>query len=952
MKKTLRLTLALLAASATTFGQAKLVQKVTKTGTALVIPYEKYVLPNGLTVILHEDHSDPLVHVDVTYHVGSAREEIGKSGFAHFFEHMMFEGSDHAPKGVHDKITIGNGGTNNGSTNHDRTNYYETVPANLLENAIWLEADRMGFLLGQVTQERFEIQRATVKNERGQNYDNRPYGLVSQYYSKALYPYGHPYSWLTIGYIEDLNRSNVNDLKNFFMRWYGPNNATLSIGGDFNTASTLKLIEKYFNSIPRGPEVKPVVVAPVNLTANRYVSYTDNYARLPLLAIVYPTVPNFNKDMAAIDCLAEILGQGKNSLLYQTIVKKQLALNASAYSSNDELAGEFVVQLTPLPGKTLADMEQLYRASLDSLEKRGITDEDMAKFKGGIESQFINGLQSVSGKVSQLAEYQTLAGNPNKTGEILKMYTSLTKQDVLNAYNKYIKGKGAVVLSVLTKTGNVAAAKTDNFTPDTSNYKAPNYGYAGLKYNQPKDNFNRSTVPPIGPVPVTKAPVFWKKTLPTGVNVIGSENTEVPIVTLNLTIPGGRLADAGDLSKAGLSSFFTAMMGEDTRNYTAEKFAAELQKLGSSIRVSNDVDGTVFTVQSLKANLPKTMALLQERILNPKFTEDAFNRIKKQRLEAFKLAKASPASIANVVYAKLNYGATNVLGIPESGTEKTVSNIMFKDIQAYYDNYITANGTKVVVVGDIKEPEVISQLAFLSKLPSKKVTLATPGNALPVTKTKIYLVDVPKAAQTQFSVGYGNNMRYNPTGDYYKAYMANYPLGTDFTSRLNTYLRETKGWTYGARSSFSADKYSGGFTFSSGIRAPSTDSALVALMTELKNFSTNGPTDEEVVFLKKAIGQGNALRYETGFQKARFISLIQEYNLPATYVTDQANLLKNITQAQLKAAANQFIQPGKMNILLVGDKALILPGLQKLGYEIVELNTDGDPVTAGASAGN
>jgi zinc protease len=946
MKTTLRLTLALLAAGTATFGQAKLVQKVTKNGPDLVIPYEKYVLPNGLTVILHEDHSDPLVHVDVTYHVGSAREEIGKSGFAHFFEHMMFEGSDHAPKGVHDKITIGNGGTNNGSTNHDRTNYYETVPANLLENTLWLEADRMGFLLGQVTQERFEIQRATVKNERGQNYDNRPYGLVSQYYSKNLYPYGHPYSWLTIGYIEDLNRSNVNDLKNFFMRWYGPNNATLTIGGDFQTASTLKLIEKYFNSIPRGPEVKPVVVAPVKLTENRYVSYTDNYARLPLLTIVYPTVPNYNKDMPALDCLAEILGQGKNSMLYQTMVKKQLALQASASSSNDELAGIFSIQLVPLPGKTLADMEQLYRAALDSLEKRGITDEDMEKFKGSLVSQTINGLQSVAGKVSQLAEFQTYTGNPNKTAELLKMYTALTKQDVLNVYNKYIKNKGAVILSVLTKGQNIAPANLDNYKIDTTRYTAPNYGYAGLKYNKPKDNFNRSTVPPIGPVPVTKVPAFWKKTLPTGSQVIGSENTEVPVVTLTLSIPGGRLADANDLSKAGLSSFFTAMMGEDTRKYTAEKFAAELQKLGSSIRVSNDVDGVVFIVQSLKANLPKTIELLQERILNPNFTEDAFNRLKKQRLESFKLLKSQPASIAGAVYAKLNYGATNILGIPESGTEQTVTNITLKDIQNYYDNYFTANGAKVVVVGDVKEVEAIAQLAFLNKLPNKKVTLVTPAAALPVAKTKIYLVDVPKAAQTQFSVGYGNDLRYNPTGDYYKAYMANYPLGADFTSRLNTYLRETKGWTYGASTRVSADRYSGGFIFSSGIRAGSTDSALVALMTELKNYTTNGPTPEEVVFLKKAIGQSNALRYETGPQKARFISLLQEYNLPATYLNEQTTLLNSITQQQLKVAASKFIKPDNMNILLVGDKARILPGLQKLGYDIVELDTDGNPVKA------
>src|SRR6476620_11322439 len=286
--------MAVLAAGA----QTRLIEKVTSNGNAIVIPYEKYQLSNGLTLIVHQDHSDPVVHVDVTFHVGSGREEIGKSGFAHFFEHMLFQGSDHVADEQHFKVVSDAGGTLNGSTNRDRTNYYETVPSNQLEKMLWLEADRMGFLLDAVTQKKFEIQRSTVKNERGQNYDNRPYGLTGENISRNLYPYGHPYSWLTIGYVEDLNRVDVNDLKNFFLRWYGPNNATLTVGGDVKTADVVKLAEKYFGSIPRGPEVSPVMVAPVQLQANRYASYVDNYAKLPLLCIVYPTVPNYNKDMA------------------------------------------------------------------------------------------------------------------------------------------------------------------------------------------------------------------------------------------------------------------------------------------------------------------------------------------------------------------------------------------------------------------------------------------------------------------------------------------------------------------------------------------------------------------------------------------------------------------------------------------------------------------------------
>ena len=273
--------------------QTRLVEKVTRKGDELVIPYEKYVLPNGLTLIIHEDHSDPVVHVDVTYHVGSAREEIGKSGFAHFFEHMMFQGSDNVADEQHFKIVSDAGGTLNGTTNCDRTNYFETVPSNQLEKMLWLEADRMGFLLDAVTQKKFEIQRSTVKNERGQRLDNVPYGLTFEKMGQNLYPYGHPYSWQTIGYLEDLNRSDVNDLKNFFLRWYGPNNAALTIGGDVKTAEVIKLVEKYFGSIPRGPEVKPVQVPSPKVDANRYITLVDNYARSPRLYVQYPTVPNF-----------------------------------------------------------------------------------------------------------------------------------------------------------------------------------------------------------------------------------------------------------------------------------------------------------------------------------------------------------------------------------------------------------------------------------------------------------------------------------------------------------------------------------------------------------------------------------------------------------------------------------------------------------------------------------
>ena len=941
MKKYLFTTAAICLAVTTGFSQVKLVETVTKKGDELVIPYQKYILPNGLTIVLAEDHSDPLVHVDVTYHVGSAREEIGKSGFAHFFEHMMFQGSDHVGDEQHFKIISGAGGTLNGSTNQDRTNYYETVPSNQLEKMLWLESDRMGFLLDAVTQKKFEIQRSTVKNERGQNYDNRPYGLLGEFASKNLYPYGHPYSWLTIGYIEDLNRVDVQDLKNFFLRWYSPNNATITIGGDIKSSDVVKMVDKYFGSIPRGPEVTKTILPAVVVDKNRYVSYVDNYAKLPLLTKAFPTVPNYENDMAALACLAQIIGQGKNSVLYQQLVKTQKALNANASSNLSELSGIFSFQIIPYPGKSLAGMDSLVKEALLSFEQRGVTDEDIIRFKGGIESQFINGLQSVSGKVSQLAAFQTYLGNPNMIGQQLEMYRAVTKQDVMNVYNKYIKGKNSVTVSVLVKGQDAVPAMADNYQVDNSNYNRPNYGYDGLKYVKAIDNFDRKKQPGVGANPIVKVPAFTTKKTANGIKMIFAQSNELPLVNLLIRIPGGQLAETNMPLKSGLAALTASMMNEDTKKYTAEQMSVELQKLGSTINIFSSFDGTVFNVQSLKKNLNKTLELLEERMLNPNFTQTSFSRIQKQAMEGFKQIKAQPSAIADDVFDKLNFG-NSILGMSSNGTEATIKSLTLKDVQDFYNNNLTSQNARIVVVGDVKENEILPQLSFLNKLPNKNIKYANPAKAAVIDKTKIYLVDVPKAAQTEFRVGTPTNLLYDATGEFYKLGLVNYSIGGDFNSRLNLNLRENKGWTYGARSSFSGNEYSGDYTFSSGIRADATDSALVEVIKEIKNYAATGITEAELAFMKMAIGQRDALAYETGGQKAGFVGRILQYNLPANFVTTQSDILKNMKKAELDALAKKWLDINKMNILLVGDKAKILPGLQKMGYEIVELDVDGN----------
>ena len=930
----------------TTPGGTKLVEKVTKQPGQLVIPYEKYVLPNGLTLIVSEDHSDPLVHVDVTYHVGSAREQIGKSGFAHFFEHMMFQGSDHVGDGQHIKLVTAAGGTNNGTTNTDRTNYFETLPSSQLETGLWLEADRMGFLLDAVSQKKFEIQRSTVKNERGQRVDNAPYGQVQEYIQKTLFPYGHPYSWSTIGSLEDLDRSNVEDLKNFFLRWYGPNNATLTVGGDVKPAEVVKMTEKYFGSIKRGPAVAKTKVSAPTLAADRYVSYSDN-VRFPLLQLVFPTVPEGHPDAVALDALADILGSGKNSLLYKNLVKTQKAVQAQAYQQNLELGGAMNFVVLPFPGKGLDSTEVVVRKTLVEFEKRGVTDEDLQRFKAQTEAQMVNGLASVSGKVSQLAANQTFFGNPNRLPLEARELQALTKADVQRVYDKYLKGKHAVILSVLPKTGGVVAAKPDNFTVDKSGYQAPKDEYAGLKYVKATDTFDRSKQPSAGANPVIKIPALYREELANGLKVIGTRNTEIPAVTMLLTIKGGHRLEQTNPAKAGVASLTASLLNEGSEKYTSEQFSAALDKLGSTVQVISGDDRTTVYVQSLTKHLPATLALLDQRLLHPRFDQADFDRLKKQTLELIANQNTQPVTIANKTYNRLLYGQNDVMSIATSGTAATAASLTLDDVKQFYQQNYAPNVSFLTVVGDVDQKDLDSKLGFLKAWPKKNVTLPAAMAATLPDKTRIYFVNKDGAAQSEIRVGY-LALPYDATGDYYRAYLANYNLGGAFNSRINLNLRENKGYTYGANSGFRGSSYAGPFTASAGVRADATAASVKEFMSEIKNYP-NGISDEELHFLQTAIGQGDALKYETGQQKAGFLSRIVEYNLPTTFVDEQNQILQKLTKEDVQASAKKYLPADNMYIVVVGDRKQ-LPAVQALGYDVVELDLDGKPVAAAAPA--
>ncbi len=925
--------------SVSAFSQAKLVQEVSSSGSNLVIPYKKFILPNGLTLLVHEDHSDPIVHVDVTYHVGSAREMVGRSGFAHFFEHMMFQGSEHVKDEEHFKIITECGGTLNGTTNLDRTNYFETVPSNYLETVLWLEADRMGWFLDSVTQQKFEIQRATVKNERGQNYDNRPYGLVYEKTVEALYPFGHPYSWTTIGYIEDLNAATLDDLKRFFLRWYGPNNATLTVAGDVNTDEVVRLVEKYFGNIPRGPEVKNMHPMPVTLDQDRYISYEDNI-RFPMIRITFPGVEARHKDEAALDILANIIGGGNNSVLYQHFVKTQKAIQANAISPANELAGEFVITVLTYPGTSLSETEKQIRQLLVDFEKRGVSDDDLNRFKAQHEANEIRALQSVSGKASKLAYYQTFTGNPNYLKQDIDRYNAVTKEDVMRVFNTYIKNKPAVILSVVPKGKSELVAKADNYKRQEipSGYKNDLSEYKNLKYNKGPYPFESTFRPQAGPSPVIKLPDYWTENFDNGLKLIATDYDELPVIAMRISLDGGKLLDG--MNKVGLAYITAKLMNEGTKNYTAEQMSLNLELLGSSIEVSAFSEGIEITVFSLKKNFDKTLEYLKEIMFSPRFDESDFERLKKQQLESIANQTNQASTIANNVLSRVIYGDESIYSIPTIGTEKTVSSITLEDVKTYYKQFFSPAVANIVLVGTVAKKDVLKKLDFLKTW--KGQTLKLPPFAKPkgVEKTTLFFVDKPGAAQSEIRIGLPG-LAWDATGDYYRAGIMNYPFGGAFNSRLNLNLREKRGYTYGVRSYFSGSKFTGTFTISGGFLAHATDSVIMEILNELINYKENGVTEQELVFTKNSIGQRDALKYETPIQKAGFMSNIITYNLDKNFVKMQNEMLKKLTSFDVNQLSKLFLKPDKLAIVVVGDKNIVFEKLKKLNIPIIEVDYNG-----------
>lgn len=916
-----------------------LLEEVKKVGSEIVIPYKRFKLANGLTVLIHEDHSDPICYVDVTYHVGSAREQQGRSGFAHFFEHMMFQGSKNVADDQHFKIITEAGGTLNGSTNTDRTNYFETVPSNQLEKMLWLESDRMGFLLDSVTQLKFEVQRATVKNERGQRYDNAPYGLVGEKIGEALFPQGHPYSWTTIGYLEDLNRVDVNDLKRFYMRWYGAANAVLTIAGDVNTEDVLILAQHYFGSIDKGLEVKKQIVPTFKLEKNKYLSYEDN-VKFPMINLVFPTIETNTKDDAALDVLAQVLAGSQGSPFYKAFIESKKAVSASAYQYSRELAGQFQIVIKANSTSSLTEIEKEIKNILLQWEKKGVTDDDLIKFKAQYQSDLYNRLTTVQGKGASLASYFTLTSNANFITNEIKLYMGITKADVMRVYQTYIKNKPAVILSCLPKGKIDLKAQEDNWKMYERKNETESIEYKNLTYKEPKDNFNRSIMPIAKAASAVSVPDFYSGKINGIIPLIGINNNDVPKVNILITLKAGHLFEPKE--KSGLSQLLASMLRQSTKKTTAEEIENKLDRLGASFNIYSGDEDFSLSIQTTKKNLNATLKILNESMFEPKFDLAEFELEKKKQLDAISQSQTNASSLADMAFKKILYGNSHTLGFPSNGNFETVSNINLDDVKLYYEK-LNSSMVSVVVSGDVNQTQITNELVFLSKFKTG-ILLNNDESEIPkIEKTKVYFVDKKNAAQSEIRIGY-IALPYQPLGDFYKATIMNFCFAGAFNSRTNYLLREIKGWTYGTRGSFSGSKYAGPYTLSGGFKANTTDSTLVEMFKELKKYSSDGITDNEITFTKNAIAQSDALKYESPMQKLFFIKRILDFNLSKDYVSKQTELLNAIGKDEINILAKKYLPYNSMVVVVVGDKATNLEKIKKLGYEVIEIDSNGKNV--------
>lgn len=910
-------------------------QTVNKGASSFNVEYERFTLENGLTVLLHVDRSDPVAAVALTAHVGSAREKEGRTGFAHLFEHLLFLESENLGKGGLDKLSARIGGSGaNGSTSRDSTNYYQTVPIDALEKMIWAEADKLGFFINTVTDPVLAKEKQVVKNEKRQRVDNRAYGHNQYVIDKNLYPAGHPYSWQVIGSLDDLQNATLADVKAFFNTWYVPNNVVLTIAGDIDVAQTKSWVKKYFAEIPAGETIPKLATQPAKLDETVKRFHIDNFAQAPLLTMVWPTVPQYHDDYYALQVLSQYLSEGKNAPLNKVLIdEKKLTSNLYLYGYDAELAGQLQLQVMAFNGVDLNVVYAGIEEAFARFEKEGIAPEDLARIKAGQETEFYQGLSSVLGKGFQLAQYEIFAGNAAFISQDVKKILGVSQDDVMRVYRTYLKDKPYVASSFVPK-GNkelvLAGSTKANVVEELIVEGAEEAFDASIAadYERTPSSFDRTKEPAYGASIEVTPPQVWQSTLSSGIDIAGISNDEVPLVAFEIKLDGGMLLDQA--GKAGTANLLAELLLKGTATKTPKQLEQEIQLLGATLQTNASETAVTISGSVLSKHYDALMALVTEVLLSPRFDEAEFALAKDDVINQIEQIKANPNAIAAAEFKALLYGNAHPFAQTPLGEKESVTAISLDDVKAFYWKNISPSLAKFHVVGDI-EPSAVKQalVTLNSAWVPKKVSLPNVSEpSLPET-SQLFFYDVPDAKQSVLYFGHAGPKATH--SDAYLASVMNYRLGGGgFASQLMQELRENKGYTYGIRSSFSSDQYTGEFIIKSAVRSNVTLEATQAIQDILLSYG-NGYSSEDLEVTKGFTLKSGARAFETLGAKLNMVDEISDIGLPNDYVLQQQAEVKALTVDDVKRLYNAYVHPGKMIYLVVGDKATQFKRLEALG---------------------
>jgi predicted Zn-dependent peptidase len=882
------------------------------------LSYQKHVLPNGLTLLIYEDHKAPIVAVNVWYHVGSKNEKLGKSGFAHLFEHLMFNGSENFDDDYFQAIERIGGTDVNGTTNTDRTNYFQNVPTSALDQVLFLESDRMGHLLGVVDQELLDEQRGVVQNEKRQG-ENQPYGRQYDLLTKAMYPKGHPYSWTVIGEMEDLNAASLEDVQEWFKSYYGAANAVIAIAGDVDPKIIHQKVLNYFGDIPSGPTiVRKEVDVPVH-GGDTYQVYED---RVPESRIVMAwDTPAFgDKEDVHFDLIAAVLSSGKNSRLYKKLVyDMQIASSVSAFEFSKEIASNFIVQTNVKPGKDVKEVERIVLAEIRNLIDNGPTEEELKRVKASYFAGFIKGLERIGGfgGVSDiLASNQTYFGDASYYKTVLKFVEEATVEDLTNTMQKWLnRGKHTLVCNPFPE------------------------------YSVTESSIDRSTIPALGPQKAASFPSLERSKLSNGLNIVLAKRQGVSTVVMNLMFDAGYKTD--HLSSPGTAALAMNLMDEGTKELNSLEINEKLQLLGANIYTFSDQDNSSIYLNTLKPSLNQSLDLFADIVLNPAFPEKEFERLKIEQINNIKNEKSQPISMALRSINKYLYGDDHPYSNPFTGTgyEETVGKLTRADAVNFYDTWIRPNNATLIVTGDVEMNELKSVLEkSLGKWKKKDVPKIEFKEPKIESKNTLYLMDRPESQQSVIIAG-NLTAKYGEVPQIALEQMVSI-LGGDFTSRINMNLREDKHWAYGAGGFVLGNKEQRPFLVYAPVQTDKTSESVVELRKELEQFVNDRPaTQEELSKVKTNQVMKLPGQWETNAAVNSSVSDIIKYNLSDDYFKSYDERVKNLSLKDIQTVSKQVVKPDDVNWFMVGDKAKIAEKLTTLGFDaIIEIDADGNQI--------